>query len=243
MTSFTQRRFTHSITRTLTGVAVASVLIASPAHADPLSPEDLSLAKNATSSFLSRSATNMQLRHFSVTSDLESTASIGASERVETLLIETLEPSKDAPPNSPTLAVAYLYNYEDDKLTRLSIDPATGSTRVLSREYGVQLPLIDSEISNALVLAFNDEETRTQLDAQFLQITGEALVNSSQLHVKAFAFHADTAPGTLLPASQTCGMQRCAQLMLYTHDNTAFEFMPIVNLSEQLVTELMGVNQ
>ncbi|MGV6857754.1 MAG: hypothetical protein ACWA5X_02160 [bacterium] len=219
----------------------ASVVCAAPM--DPLSPEEMQRTKQAMSSFMHRSSSNHRLRQLAVTGDAAgSTSTLGVSERVETLLVETLDPAKGAPANTPKKAVAYVYDYETDQLTRLEVDPQTGASRVLAVEQGVQLPLTDSEVATALDLAFSDSETREQLDAQFEQITGEALHSTSQLYVKAFTFHADTAPGNLLPASESCGQQRCAQLMLYTHDKTAFEFMPIVNLSEQLVTELMGVN-
>ncbi len=223
---------------------IAALLLSLPLQAaDPLTPEQQARAQQAMANFLQHSAANHHLRRLAVTGDAAgSTATLGASERLETLLVETLDPPKSAPPNVPVKAVAYLYDYEQDTLTRLAIDPASGATTVLSSEKGVQLPLTDREIAYALNLAFSDPETREQLNAQFETITGEALHSTDQLYVKAFTFHADTAPGALLPASEQCGIQRCAQLMLYTHDKTAFEFMPIINLSAEVVTELMGVN-
>ena len=58
--------------------------------------------------------------------------------------------------------------------------------------------------------------------------------------VKAFSFTAESMPEQLNPASQQCGLNRCAQVLLYTHDSVVFEISPIVNLSAGLVTQNIG---
>jgi hypothetical protein len=63
---------------------------------------------------------------------------------------------------------------------------------------------------------------------------------AQQLQVKAFVFHASSLPEQLNAASQQCGLQRCAQVLLYTADSVVFEVSPIVNLSAGVITQNIG---
>ncbi|MEZ5449456.1 MAG: hypothetical protein R3E89_10880 [Thiolinea sp.] len=60
------------------------------------------------------------------------------------------------------------------------------------------------------------------------------------MNVKAFVFTAETLPESLNAASQQCGLSRCAQLLLYTHNSIVFEISPIVSLSAGVVTQNIG---
>jgi len=66
------------------------------------------------------------------------------------------------------------------------------------------------------------------------------LTSIDQLQHKAFTFFSDSMPDVVNNATISCGAQRCAQLLLYTHDNIVFEVSPIVNLSAGLVTQRLG---
>jgi hypothetical protein len=104
----------------------------------------------------------------------------------------------------------------------------------------MQPPLVDTELARAISIVFEDPEELSILQNEYQRITGEQLSSIDQLQYKAFTFFADSMPGVVNEASTVCGTQRCAQLVLYTHDNLVFEVSPIVNLSAGVVSQRMG---
>lgn len=161
-----------------------------------------------------------------------------ASTRTETLLIERHEESKERykNPNAPRRGDAYIYDYASDTLIRAIVNLDTGVTDEIIRSQGVQLPLTQNEIERAITLAYANTTFRQTVERQYREITGSELHSLDQLEVRAFVFHADSMIGNVLPEAETCGLNRCAQLLLYTTtDDIAFEIVPVVNLSTLLV--------
>jgi len=108
------------------------------------------------------------------------------------------------------------------------------------RKQGVQLPLTNSELKRAKDIVFEDEDERAILEDEYRRITSLEMTDTSDLNIKAFTFLADSLPNRVNEASKSCGIHRCAQLMLYTQDNVVFEISPIVNLSAGVVTQRIG---
>ena len=104
----------------------------------------------------------------------------------------------------------------------------------------MQLPLTANEIERTVKLIFADKETFELISNEYQRITEKVLSSPKDLEAKAFVFTADTLPEQLNKASQQCGLHRCAQILLYTHDSVVFEISPIVNLSANLITQVAG---
>ena len=138
------------------------------------------------------------------------------------------------------LADVYSYDYRSDETIHSIVDLTTQEKLQTERVQKLQLPLTENELARASKLIFNDPEQLTQIQTEYKRITGQTLVKPEQLHVKAFVFTADSLPEGLNAASQNCGLQRCAQVLMYTHDSVVFEISPIVNLSVGLVTQNIG---
>lgn len=139
------------------------------------------------------------------------------------------------------LADVYWYDYKTDTLLLNVMDLATQLIVTSSESQGTQLPLTDEELKNAIELLFADSETSARVAQEYKATTNTPLSDhSTQLEIRAFVFHAETASGQLHVESANCGINRCAQLMIYTPDNVAIDSMPIVNLSKQKVTDVLA---
>ena len=167
-----------------------------------------------------------------------SQADNGSVHTPETLLVERRPADKNNP--GIRLADIYRYDYARDETIHTIID--VNQQKVLSseRHQFMQLPLTANEIDRATDIIFDDAEQLDLLKSEYQRITGNYLVNPEQLHIKAFSFSSDTMPEQLNAASLQCGLNRCAQLLLYTHDSVVFEVSPIVNLSASIVTQNIG---
>ncbi|HPE58872.1 MAG: hypothetical protein KDI15_06250 [Thiothrix sp.] len=164
----------------------------------------------------------------------------GTTASVELLLVERRPTDKEQP--ELRQADVYYYDYGTDETIHSIIDLPSQAVISTEREQYVQLPLTENEIIRTKALLFNDDEQMNLLQAEYQRITGQYLTGPEQLNVKAFTFSADTlpGPGQLNAASEQCGLHRCAQVLLYTHDSTVFEISPIVNLSAGIVTQNIG---
>jgi len=156
----------------------------------------------------------------------------------EVLLIERNE--EKGAPSSQRRADVYIYDYASNELIESLVDLNTSEVIRSERKQGVQLPLNENELKRAKQIVFEDEDERAILEDEFRRITSKDLTDTAELNIKAFTFHADSLPNRVNEASKQCGIHRCAQLMLYTHENIVFEISPIVNLSEGVVTQRIG---
>ena len=156
----------------------------------------------------------------------------------EVLLIERNE-DKGAP-KSQRRADVFIYDYSSNELIQSLVDLNTSEVIHSERKQGVQLPLTAKELIRAKQIVFEDEDERAILEDEFRRISSRELTDTSELNIKAFTFLADSLPNRVNEASKQCGIHRCAQLMLYTHENIVFEISPIVNLSEGVVTQRIG---
>jgi len=156
----------------------------------------------------------------------------------EVLLVERHE-DKNAPKNQRRADV-YIYDYSSNELIESLVDFNTNQIVRTERKKGIQLPLTEKELKRAKAIVFQDEEERAILLDEYKRITSHDLTDTEELNIKAFTFYADSLPNRVNEASKSCGIHRCAQLMLYTAENTVFEISPIVNLSEGVVTQRIG---
>lgn len=194
---------------------------------DPLSPAELSKAVS-----LAAPEQSAQLA-------LRSAAQAPAvANELELLLVERRPVDKEQP--GKRFADVYSYDYRSDETIHSIVDLSTQARLQTERVQKLQLPLTENELARASKLIFNDPEQLTQLQIEYKRITGQELLKPEQLQVKAFVFTTDTLPEGLNAASQNCGIHRCAQVLLYTHDSVVFEISPIVNLSAGLVTQNIG---
>ncbi|TXH72004.1 MAG: hypothetical protein E6Q85_07060 [Thiothrix sp.] len=191
---------------------------------DPLSPTELATAVN-----LAAPEQSAQLAS-------RSTAQAPAiAHEIELLLVERRPVDKEQP--GKRLADVYSYDYRSDETIHSIVDLNTQERLQTERVQKLQLPLTENELARASKLIFTDAEQLHEIQTEYKRITGQDLLKPEQLQVKAFVFTTDTLPEGLNAASQHCGLQRCAQVLLYTHDSVVFEISPIVNLSAGLVTQ------
>ncbi len=163
---------------------------------------------------------------------------IATNDHQEVLLIERHE--EKGAPEGQRRADVYIYNYETDELQESLVDLNTSEIISSVTKQGVQLPLTENELKRAKEIVFKDEDERQILEHEYKRITSRTLNDVSELNIKAFTFMADSLPNRVNEASKQCGIQRCAQLMLYTDENIVFEISPIVNLSAGVVTQRIG---
>ena len=220
-------------------VFVASVFVSSAAVADkesnagihePLSAAEIDAAVRAAPS------QGQNLKSSSVlangTTSRASLSSIGD----ELLLVER-RVSKTKQPSGDRVAVVYRYDYGRNVLKEQTVD-LHDNTVIDSTEYqGVQLPLTPAEVQRAFDIVLADQAYLADLQHVYRNVTGEAFSVPSQVHYKAFVFHAETVQRGLMPKAQDCGLHRCVQLVVYTTDNVSLAFAPIVDLSRGEVVQ------
>ncbi len=218
------------------GVFLAVALTASTTNAqtysdsshqnDPLSLDEVSKASLLT--------IGPKLSARGVDNDLSSII----NDSQEVLLIERNE--QKGAPKDQRRADVFIYDYSSNELIESLVDLNTSEVIRSERKQGVQLPLTANELKRAKQIVFEDEDERAILESEFRRISSRELTDTSELNIKAFTFLADSLPNRVNEASKQCGVHRCAQLMLYTHENIVFEISPIVNLSEGVVTQRIG---
>lgn len=191
---------------------------------DPLSPTELATAVSL--------AAPEQSAQLAARSAAQAPA---VAHEIELLLVERRPVDKEQP--GKRLADVYSYDYRSDETIHNIVDLNTQERLQTERVQKLQLPLTENELARASKLIFNDAEQLSEIQTEYKRITGQTLLKPEQLQVKAFVFTMDTLPEGLNTASQHCGLQRCAQVLLYTHDSVVFEISPIVNLSAGLVTQ------
>jgi|GEM_PF-1319694 len=135
------------------------------------------------------------------------------------------------------LADAWYYDYEHNETIRKTIDLSSGD--VLSSEVviGTQLPLVEAEITQAFDVLLASAPDRRALGQAYRAVTGKRFKDRSQVSYKAFIFHPDTVVDGLMPAARRCGVHRCAQMLIYTHDNIALDTAPVVDISTSRVLQ------
>lgn len=222
-----KRLFVHSI---LFAVAITTSIAnaqSSLAHQnDPLSLDEVSKASILTAG-PKISARGVDADLSSITNDSQ-----------EVLLIERNE--EKGAPKDQRRADVFIYDYSSNELIESLVDLNTSEVIRSVRKQGVQLPLTANELKRAKQIVFEDEDERAILEDEFRRISSRDLTDTAELNIKAFTFLADSLPNRVNEASKQCGIHRCAQLMLYTHENIVFEISPIVNLSVGVVTQRIG---
>lgn len=213
---------------------VSSMFLVTAAHAgsmDPVSSAETEMAKSIANPpvIAARMAT---------AAVAESSAS--TSPGVEFLRVEAHRFAKSEVSADKRWADVTSYDYDSDELITKVVDLDTNAVISTTRNKEMQPPLANTELTRAISIVFEDPEELSILQAEYLRITGGQLSTIDQLQYKAFTFFADSMPGVVNEASTVCGAQRCAQLVLYTHDNLVFEVSPIVNLSAGVVSQRMG---
>ena len=201
---------------------------------DPVSEDEISRAK----SMAMGSTTAVLARRSVSTADAQQAAT--ATPTIEFLRVQPHRFSKADISANKRWADTTAYDYSTDELITTVIDLDNNEVLSTLRSSNMQPPMAGSEIQRAIEIVLEDDEERSILNAEFSRITGTALTSIDQLQYKAFTFFADSMPNVVNTASKSCGAQRCAQLMLYTHENIVFEVSPIVNLSAGVVTQRLG---
>jgi len=176
-----------------------------------------------------------------ITTALNRGSGVSPQANEEILLVERHQESKEVYKNGTWTrrSDVYIYNYQTDTLVQVIVNNETGAVEEEITIQGVQLPLTANEVDRAAQIVWSDDSTRQQLQTQYATITGQTLQSLDQLNVKAFVFHAESMPTDLNASSQQCGVHRCAQLLVYTGDEIAFEMTPIVDLSSGIVAQVL----
>jgi hypothetical protein len=163
--------------------------------------------------------------------------SLSGVTRQELLLVERHQEEKSVYETGrwDRRADIYIYNYDSDTLLHIIHNLSAGRIDSIESSQNVQLPLTENEVNRAVAIAFNDPQLRPLLDEQYARITGEALTTPEQVEIKAFVFYANALPDMELGAAASCGLNRCAQLLLFTRESLTFELLPVINLSTEAV--------
>lgn len=228
MTAKPQRSLFNQLSLSLLTSLLISTLLSTASYAGNQDP--LSLNEQAQVNALVESALpSLRAKTAADTSQLN---------KHELLLIER-DRSEDKK-SGARRANAFVYDYQTDETIIYRIDAATHKILSSVRKKNMQLPLTEAEIKRTVDLIFSDKETFALIANEYQRITHKALNSPNDLQAKAFVFTADTLPEQLNLASQQCGLHRCAQILLYTHDSVVFEVSPIVNLSAKLITQMVG---
>lgn len=169
------------------------------------------------------------------------TSNRAATQSIEILSVERY----DAPKGSKTAASAsrqgdvYLYEYTTDTLIHSIVNVESGAVHV-EKLQGVQLPLTAREKARALQLIRDDADLWSTLAERYRLITGEMLTDTAQLQTKVSLFLGESMPNQVNAAAQQCGHHRCAQVLLFTVDHTLLEALPIVDLSQGKVIQILS---
>ena len=228
----------------LAAAAIATLFSLTSAYAKSMDPVSDSEIDKATSlAMQSLQAPVVARRSVSTTQVATASASISTAETTSTvqfLNVETHRFDKGDSNSDARWTDVSAYDYATDELIINVVNLDTNAVVSSKRYTNMQPPLVKDELDRALSIVMDDEEERSIIDNEFKRITGQTLTSMDQLQYKAFTFFADSMPNVVNTASKSCGANRCAQLMLFTHDNIVFEVSPIVNLSAGVVTQRMG---
>jgi hypothetical protein len=116
------------------------------------------------------------------------------------------------------------------------IDLDTNSVNKVEQLTGVQLPITEDETYEAVQILLADQKLSAELDKQYRTISGRDLEDvSAQLRIQALVFDSSTMPDRVNQAGRSCGVQRCAQLLIMTDDYFVIDLLPIINLSERTI--------
>jgi len=138
---------------------------------------------------------------------------------------------------SARLADAWYYNYQYNETTHKVVDLTSGSVVSSEVVIGTQLPLVETEVTRAFDILLASGPDRRALEQAYKAITGKRFEKRTQVSYKAFIFHQDTVVDGLTAAARRCGVNRCAQILIYTHDNIALDTAPVVDLSTSQVLQ------
>jgi Cu2+-containing amine oxidase len=228
----------------LAAAAIATLFSLTSAYAKSMDPVSDSEIDKATSLAMQSLQTPVVARRsVSTTQVATASASISSAETTSTvqfLNVETHRFDKGDSNSDARWTDVSAYDYATDELIINVVNLDTNAVVSSKRYTNMQPPLVKDELDRALSIVMDDEEERSIIDNEFKRITGQTLTSMDQLQYKAFTFFADSMPNVVNTASKSCGANRCAQLMLFTHDNIVFEVSPIVNLSAGVVTQRMG---
>ncbi len=217
----------------LTNTANARVL-------DPVSEDEVSRAKTMAMQGLATANAAIARRSTNTVNRQLQAETTTPAPTVEFLRVQPHRFSKSEMSDNKRWADSTAYDYSTDELITAVIDLDNNQVISTKRTRNMQPPMVASEIKRAIEIVFQDDEERSILNAEFTRLTGGTLTSIDQLQYKAFTFFADSMPNVVNTASKSCGAKRCAQLLLYTHENIVFEVSPIVNLSAGVVTQRLG---
>ncbi|MET9502600.1 Tat pathway signal sequence domain protein [Streptomyces sp. NPDC006622] len=114
-------------------------------------------------------------------------------------------------PSAPRRAEVTFYDYEDDTLVIRTVNLDTGKVEATGSAQGVQPPLGRAENTEAAALLIADP-LGAGLRADYKDATGKELTSPEQLQLSSMVYRA--VPGAQPAAFDSCGIHRCARLLL-----------------------------
>lgn len=236
--------FAWWVTPTLLTVGLSSVALSAPhllpmesgVGSDPLTMDEanrslaIALGVDSTSDGVSTErAQNAELQ----------AAFIHNNPTMEILLVERYAAPKGSDTESVRQGEVYLYDYASDTLVHSVVDIATGKVTTKQMQ-DVQLPLTPNEETRAVELLQADTRLWQKLAERYAVITGEPLHDITEIETRVSLFLGESMPDQVNEAARQCGRRRCAQVLLYTADRTVLEVLPIVDLSNGRVIQLLS---
>ncbi|RIQ14461.1 hypothetical protein [Jiangella rhizosphaerae] len=160
------------------------------------------------------------------------TASVGGGVGAQYLSADLADPSLSA--DGGRRYTLFYFDYAADQLLHYVVNVTTGTVESVTEGAGVQPAPTDQETLLAFQLLLADPLSQGIKD-EFRAATGEELTDPAQT---TFTAHAYTAGPADLGA-ESCGVQRCVQLMAQAPDGRYLTTTPlVVNLSAQTVTSI-----
>lgn len=156
--------------------------------------------------------------------------------KMETLLIERHQEEKAiyARGTWDRRADVYAYDYGTNEMHYTVVNLTTDSIDHFEKVQGVQLPLTQVEVARAAtILLADDSGVGQQLYELYEDMFGQRLT-IDDIDIAPFIYKA-ASRGITTGINASCGIDRCAELLIETTDNFLVPFSPIVNLSANKV--------
>jgi hypothetical protein len=228
--------------RAITGVMLLLVLTATLVWAAAPPALWREFLEPARTGYDPLSLTEEEWAHKASLQDPAVSALLENAQRVELLLVERhREPkARSRSDLSPRRADVYVYIYDTDILLHAIINVESGLVDSVETAQNTQLPLTKNEAALATQIALADPKVNAAVQSEYRTITGEALNDPArQLTIRPLIFRADARPDQKLDKAAACGLRRCAQLLMTTHNDFLINLLPIVDLSGR---ELVNAN-
>ncbi len=162
----------------------------------------------------------------------EMAARTRSADKLETILVERHQEEKAvyARGTWDRRADVYMYDYSTNEMQYAIVNLTTGNIDHFEKVQGVQLPLTQNELARATAILMADEGEVGQALRDLYRDTFGRELSAADLYVAPFIYKA-ASRGITDGIKASCGIDRCAELLIETTNDMLIPFNPLVNLS------------